>query len=130
MSDTGDKLRRAWDAADRIVESGPKGPLTLRDVVTSEPQAAEVLARRLDGSQLTLSVREVKGIRRRLAAGTTTPEVEAAVYNVRPRVIELLQKGQIFANLPEELKVFTPGDLTTEGIEVHELWASSKWKGG
>lgn len=89
---------------------------------------AEIRARRLDGSPLTLTVREVWGIYSRLSNEISDFEQEAKFFNVLPAVIELIFRKEIFANLPLTLNVVSPQTLEYESIQVHEQWAVGSWK--
>lgn len=127
VTKVGDTLRRVWDATEQLFDRDirpilGKGPM-------AAPIEAHVTARRLDGRPLTLTVRQVQGIHRRLDLGLTTPATEAGLVDVRVEVIHAIREGKIFANLPKELRVLSPETLEGEGIEVHERWAGKTWKG-
>lgn len=103
----------------------------------AEPTADQVQAKvssvrqkvtRLDGTELTLTARELHNIRRRLMMKVTSVADFARWLRVHPSVVEAIRDRKIFSAVPESLPVLGLDDVQTEGVAIHERWVKERRK--
>ena len=111
--------RRFWDATEQLFGQ------SLAGIRTRAKEELPATAWRLDGRPLTLTKRQVEGVK----GSGLRDEDEAKLHHVLPQVIRLIREGKIFADLPQETRVLSPETLEFEAIEVHEKWVGKTWKG-
>lgn len=109
--------RRASDAEPTADQVASRGVSSVRGKIT-----------RLDGTELTLTARELHNIRRRLALGVTSVADFARWLRVHPSVVEAIRDRKIFSKIPEILPTLGLDDVRTEGVAIHERWEKERRK--